>query len=153
MSHRHPPGARSLDRQNRAIVITEAPARVIAAIRITSVRWRSDLPPNTDNVGDQYDWTTGGPHDANDWKKYRVVPRAHPWRTLPCAYFNRFGSKEAFSFPGGDLGSLPLYGGTFARSHSVSTLVLVDPVFVALQFESCDWRSLQSWLARVVRVR
>ena len=34
----------SLDGRNRAIVIAESPARVIAAIRITSVRWRSYLP-------------------------------------------------------------------------------------------------------------
>ena len=34
----------SLDGRNRAIVITESLARVIAAIRITSVRWRSYLP-------------------------------------------------------------------------------------------------------------
>ena len=34
-----------LDGQNRAIVIAEALARVIAAIRIASVRWSSHLPP------------------------------------------------------------------------------------------------------------
>ena len=28
--------------------------------------------------GDRYDWTTGGPYDGNEWKKYRVVPHAHP---------------------------------------------------------------------------
>ena len=33
-----------LDGQNRAIVIAESLARVIAAIRIASVRWRSYLP-------------------------------------------------------------------------------------------------------------
>ena len=33
----------SLDGQNRAIVIAESLARVIAAIRIASVRWRSHL--------------------------------------------------------------------------------------------------------------
>ena len=59
-----------LDGRNRAIVIAEALARVIAAIRITSVRWRSYLPLKTQN------------------------------------------------------------------------LVLVDPAFVALRFESLDWRSL-----------
>ena len=35
----------SLDGRNRAIVIAESLARVIAAIRTTSVRWRSCLPP------------------------------------------------------------------------------------------------------------
>ena len=34
-----------LDGRNRAIVITESLARVIAAIRIASVRWRSYPPP------------------------------------------------------------------------------------------------------------
>ena len=33
-----------LDERNRAIVIAESPERVIAAIRITSARWRSYLP-------------------------------------------------------------------------------------------------------------
>ena len=32
---------RTLDGQNRAVVIAETPARVIVAIRIASVRWRS----------------------------------------------------------------------------------------------------------------
>ena len=34
-----------LDERNRTIVIAESLARVIAAIRIASVRWRSYLPP------------------------------------------------------------------------------------------------------------
>ena len=51
-------------------------------------------------VRGRYDWTTGAPHDGNEWKKYRVVPRAHPSRTLLYVYFNRSGSKELFSFPG-----------------------------------------------------
>ena len=64
------PNLGSLDGRNRARVIAESLARVIAAIRITSVRWRSYLPLKTQN------------------------------------------------------------------------LVLVDPAFVALRFESRDWRSL-----------
>ena len=36
---------KSLDGRNRAIVIADSLARVIAAIRITSVRWWSYLPP------------------------------------------------------------------------------------------------------------
>ena len=47
----------------------------------------------------RYDWTTGGPHDGNEWKKYRVVPHAHPSRTLPYVSFNGSVSKDAFSFP------------------------------------------------------
>ena len=38
---------RGLDGRNRAIVIAESLARIIAAIRITSVRWRSYLPLKT----------------------------------------------------------------------------------------------------------
>ena len=37
----------NLDGRNRAIVIAEALAGIIAAIRITSVRWRSYLPSKT----------------------------------------------------------------------------------------------------------
>ena len=37
----------SLDGRNHAIVIAESLARVIAAIRIASVCWRSDIPQNT----------------------------------------------------------------------------------------------------------
>ena len=59
-----------LDGRNRARVIAEPLARVIVAIRIASVHWRSHLPLKTKN------------------------------------------------------------------------LVLVDPAFVALRFESRDWRSL-----------
>ena len=40
----------ALDGRNRAIVIAESLARVIAAIRITSVHWRSYLPLKTQNV-------------------------------------------------------------------------------------------------------
>ena len=49
---------------------------------------------------DRNDWTTGAPHDGNEWKKYRVVARAHPSRTLLYAYFTRSENKGAFSFPG-----------------------------------------------------
>ena len=35
------------------------------------------------NVGDRYDWTTGVPPDnGNDWRKFRVVPRSYPLRSL-----------------------------------------------------------------------
>ena len=39
-----------LDGRNRPIVIAESLARVIAAIRIASVRWRSYLPRNTQKL-------------------------------------------------------------------------------------------------------
>ena len=51
-------------------------------------------------VGDRYDWTTGAPHDGNEWRKYRIVPPAHPSRPLVYAYFNRSGSKGAFRLAG-----------------------------------------------------
>ena len=35
-------------------------------------------------IGNQYGWTTGGPYDGNEWRKYHVVPRAHPLRPLVC---------------------------------------------------------------------
>ena len=38
----------NLDGRNRAIVIAESLERVVAAIRIASVRWRSYLPRNTE---------------------------------------------------------------------------------------------------------
>ena len=41
---------RNLDGRNRARVIAESLARVIAAIRITSVHWRSYLPLETQNL-------------------------------------------------------------------------------------------------------
>ena len=47
-----------------------------------------------------YDWTTGAPHDGNEWKKYRAVPRAHPSRTLLYAYLTRSGSKGLLAFQG-----------------------------------------------------
>ena len=30
----------------------------------------------------QYDWTTGVPDNGNEWRKFRVVPRLHPLRSL-----------------------------------------------------------------------
>ena len=80
-------------------------------------------------LGDRYDWTTGAPCDGNEWKKYRVVPRAHPSRTLLYVFFNRSGSKEPFSFPGATW-ALPLYGGTFARSYSVFVISVVSVISV-----------------------
>ena len=44
---------RDLDGRNRARVIAESLARVIAAIRITSVRWWSYLPPKNTEIGRQ----------------------------------------------------------------------------------------------------
>ena len=56
---------------------------------------------------------------GNDWRKFRVVPRVHPLRSLVCTLFNKGGSRRAFRLPGAGGGSFPLYGGTFARSYSV----------------------------------
>ena len=47
-------------------------------------------------LGGRYDWTTGGLHDGNEWRKYRVVPRAHasrPLKLIVYAFFVRSGSK------------------------------------------------------------
>ena len=43
-----------------------------------------------------------------------------PCVPLFCTSFNRVGNKERFRQPGAGGGSFPLYGGTFARSYSVS---------------------------------
>ena len=45
-----------------------------------------------------------------------------PCVPLFCTSFNRVGNKERFRLPGAGGGSFPLYGGTFARSYSVSTI-------------------------------
>ena len=37
--------------------------------------------------------------------------------------FSRYGNRRAFRLPGAGGGSFPLYGGTFARSYSVSIIV------------------------------
>ena len=43
-----------------------------------------------------------------------------PCVPLFCTLFNRGGNRRAFRLPGASGGSFPLYGGTFARSYSVS---------------------------------
>ena len=45
-----------------------------------------------------------------------------PCVPLFCTLFNRGGNRRGFRLPGAGGGSFPLYGGTFARSSSVSTL-------------------------------
>ena len=47
-----------------------------------------------------------------------------PCVPLFCTSFNRVGNKERFRLPGAGGGSFPLYGGTFARSYSVSNYFL-----------------------------
>ena len=44
-----------------------------------------------------------------------------PCVPLFCTSFNGGGNRGAFRLPGVGGGSFPLYGGTFARSYSVST--------------------------------
>ena len=43
-----------------------------------------------------------------------------PCVPLFCTSFSRGGNRSAFGLPGAGGGSFPLYGGTFARSYSVS---------------------------------
>ena len=33
-------------------------------------------------LGAQYDWTTGVPDHGNEWRKFRAVPRLHPFRPV-----------------------------------------------------------------------
>ena len=47
------------------------------------------------HIGDWYDWTTGGPQEGNEWRKYHVVPRAHPSRPPVYAYFTESKGLEA----------------------------------------------------------
>ena len=57
-----------------------------------------------------------------------------PCVPLFCSSFNRVGNKERFRLPGAGGGSFPLYGGTFARSYSVSKWdVLFEMVKTALR--------------------
>ena len=64
---------------------------------------------------------------TGQWKGMEEVPRRTSLVPLafPCfvLLFNRGGSGRAFRLPGAGGGSFPLYGGTFARSASVSTPV------------------------------
>ena len=82
----------------------------------------SPFVPICPSFGGRHDWTTGVPDNGNDWRKFRAVPRSYPLRSLFCTLFNRGGNKERFRLPGAGGGSFPLYGGTFARSYSVSIL-------------------------------
>ena len=50
-----------------------------------------------------------------------------PCVPLFCTSFNRVGNKERFRLPGAGGGSFPLYGGTFARSYSVSISSTSEP--------------------------
>ena len=104
--------------------------------------------------GGCYDWTAGGPHEGNDWMKYRVVsglvPRAHPLRPDFYAYFQCFIGLEAKGFwtSRGDMRSLPLSGGTFARSYSVSKNDLAILRFLNLFHGHFKHKSffIHSWL-------
>ena len=68
----------------------------------------------------QSDWMTGVPDNGNDWRKFRALPRSYPLCSLTS--FNGGGSRGTFGLPGVGGGSFPLYGGTFARSYSVSKI-------------------------------
>ena len=59
----------------------------------------------------------------------RVVPRAHPSRTLLYAYFNRSGSREAFSF----------LGGTWDRFRCT---VEPSPGHIRCQYKFCNFPAL-----------
>ena len=60
-----------------------------------------------------------------------------PCVPLFCSSFNRVGNKERFRLPGAGGGSFPFYGGTFARSYSVSNLGR------ECNFESCSENILE----------
>ena len=60
-----------------------------------------------------------------------------PCVPLFCTSFNRVGNKERFRLPGAGGGSFPLYGGTFARSYSVSNINSIADMFQ--QNQLCSW--------------
>ena len=70
-------------------------------------------PLNYTKVGDRYDWTTEGPYDGNEWRKYRIVPRVHPLRPCVFACFHRSGSSGAFRLP----------GAAWDRRHGITSIV------------------------------
>ena len=51
-------------------------------------------------LGDPYDWTTGAPHDGNEWKKYVSYLVRTPRTPFFMLILVGPGSKGAFSFPG-----------------------------------------------------
>ena len=57
-----------------------------------------------------------------------------PCVPLFCTLFNRGGNRGAFRLPGAARGSFPLYGGTFARSYSVSRKSLFSHFGATLNF-------------------
>ena len=75
--------------------------------------------PSDAHFGDRYDWTTEAPDNGNDRRKFCVVPRLHPLRSL--LLFNRGGNRRAFRLPGagGDHFHCAVEP---SRSHSVSTI-------------------------------
>ena len=87
--------------------------------------FRPDFTPNLQNaplqawqplkkmpkIHAQYDWTTIVPDNGNEWRKFSAVPRLYSLRPL-VLYLGLIGVER---------GRFPLYGGTFARSYSVST--------------------------------
>ena len=56
--------------------------------------------PISGSPSSRYDWTTGAPHDGNEWKKYRVVPCAHPSRTLLMLILTGLEAKNRLAFQG-----------------------------------------------------
>ena len=82
----------------RKVFLLDRLAMLGTAPRLLSPPLLSQEPKK---IGDRYDWTTGAPDDGNEWRKRRVVPRAHPSRPAFYAYFHRSRSKGAFRLPRG----------------------------------------------------
>ena len=61
---------------------------------------KSQTPTNSAKFHAQYDWTTGVLDNGNEWRKFCVVPRLYPLRSLVCTLFNKGGSRGAFRLPG-----------------------------------------------------
>ena len=72
--------------------------------------------------------------DMNGGSSAPYLARA-PCVPLFSTLFNRDGSIRAFRLPGAGGGSFPLYGGTFARSYSVS---ISSTTFLRESIHVCD---------------
>ena len=86
------------------------PSRILPVSSISgcpSFRLRNQRPIvqtswcyQSESFGDQYDQTTRGPYDANEWRKYRVVPCAHPSRPFVMFVFIDLDAKWLLAFQG-----------------------------------------------------
>ena len=127
------------------VLAAEFPAIPSSAVKIASERQcailvHSGLQDEITPTSFYSRWGGGGQKKTNKYSMPNVTGRPG-YRTMemiggssapylartPCVLllstlFNRGGNRRAFRLPGAGGGSFPLYGGTFARSYSVSNV-------------------------------